>query len=134
MLHAPIIPENPAKLNLGVKTENTSSSMVTSDQVEGSTVYNKQGEKLGSIKKIIIEKQSGQVRYAALEFGGLFGMGATKYPLPWKLLKYDTSLEGYIVPITKEQLDNAPIYEGDVPPDYTEAYGKKINSYYDSFE
>ena len=134
MSQAPIIPENPAKLNFGVKTENTPNSMVTSDQVEGSTVYNQQGEKLGSIKKLIIEKRSGQVRYAALEFGGFFGMGASKYPLPWKLLKYDTSLDGYIVPITKDQLDNAPMYEGDVPPDYTEEYGQKVNKHYDLFE
>ena len=120
-------------LDLNVGNVSTSSSMVTSDQVEGATVYNQQGEKLGSIKKLIIEKQSGQVRYAALEFGGFFGMGANKYPLPWKLLKYDASLDGYIVPITKKQLDNAPLYEGDVPPDYTEEYGQKVSNYYDSF-
>ncbi|MBJ7262222.1 MAG: PRC-barrel domain-containing protein [Burkholderiaceae bacterium] len=120
-------------LDLNVGNVSTSSSMVTSDQVEGATVYNQQGEKLGSIKKLIIEKQSGQVRYAALEFGGLFGMGANKYPLPWKLLKYNTSLDGYVVPITKEQLDNAPMYEGDVPPDYSEEYSQKVNNHYNAF-
>ena len=37
-------------------------------------------------------------------------MGDEHYPLPWSTLKYDTSLGGYIVNLTKDQLDKAPKY------------------------
>jgi hypothetical protein len=33
------------------------------------------------------------------------GMGTDRYPLPWGMLKYDTRLEGYVVPLKKEQLE-----------------------------
>ena len=47
-------------------------------------VYNASGDKLGSIDDIVIDKLSGQMRYAALEFGGFLGVGTDRYPIPWK--------------------------------------------------
>ena len=79
-------------------------------KVAGTAVYNANGDKLGSIDDLIIDKVSGQVRYAALEFGGFLGIGTDRYPLPWSMLKYDTGLDGYVVPLQKEQLEKAPRY------------------------
>ena len=104
--------------------------VISSDQVEGTAVYNANGDKLGSIDDLIIDKRSGQVRYAALEFGGFLGMGTDRYPLPWSMLKYDTGLDGYVVPVTKEQLDNAPRYVSGEAPDYNDDYGRKVYDYY----
>ena len=42
----------------------TTSDVISSERVEGTNVYNKAGEKLGSIDDIMIDKRSGQVRYA----------------------------------------------------------------------
>jgi hypothetical protein len=39
-----------------------------------------------------VEKISGQVAYAVLQFGGFLGIGSDYYPIPWDSLKYDTSL------------------------------------------
>jgi len=58
----------------------------------------------------MIDKLSGQVRYAALEFGGFLGVGTDRDPIPWGMLKYDTRLEGYVVPLKREQLGKAPRY------------------------
>lgn len=46
----------------------------------------------------MIDKHSGQVRYAVLEFGGFLGMGTELYPMPWSMLKYDTAKGGYVAP------------------------------------
>lgn len=107
-----------------------SNPMISSDRVEGTTVYNAAGDKLGSIDCMMIDKLSGQTRYAVLEFGGFLGMGTDHYPLPWSLLKYDTQKEGYVVPLTQQQLDNAPHYDGQARPDYDEAYGRKVHDHY----
>ncbi len=104
--------------------------IISSDKVEGTNVYNTAGEKLGSIDNLMIDKRSGQVRYAVLEFGGFLGMGTDRYPLPWNMLKYDMVKDGYVVPLDKARLENAPRYsENDMPP-YTSEYGKKVNGYY----
>lgn len=103
---------------------------ISSDRVEGTTVYNTAGEKLGSVDDLIIDKQSGHVRYAVLEFGGFLGVGTDRYPLPWNMLKYDTEKDGYVVPIDKDKLDGAPRYADGDTPAYTSEYGQRVNGYY----
>jgi PRC-barrel domain len=106
------------------------SDVISSDRVEGTRVYNPAGDKLGTIDTLMIDKRSGQVRYAVLEFGGFFGVGTDRYPLPWNMLKYDTLLDGYLVPLDKSRLEGAPSYpESDVPA-YTSDYGKRVYGYY----
>ncbi|MDR7333798.1 PRC-barrel domain-containing protein [Roseateles asaccharophilus] len=103
---------------------------ISSSKVEGTNVYNLQGDKLGSIDDLVIDKRSGQVRYAALEFGGFLGVGTDRYPLPWNMLKYDTDKDGYVVNIDKAQLEKAPRYTEDEAPNYTDDYGRKVYDYY----
>ena len=113
-------------------TATTTSDVICSDKVEGTAVYNNTGDKLGSIDSLMIDKRSGQVRYAVLEFGGFLGMGTDRYPLPWNLLKYDTTQDGYVVPIDKKRLNDAPRYPlNDEPPFMTDAdYGRCVNIFY----
>jgi PRC-barrel domain protein len=55
----------------------------------------------------MIDKRSGKVAYAVVSFGGFLGMGEDYYPMPWSKLDYDTSLGGYRVDITEDQLKGA---------------------------
>lgn len=108
----------------------TPSSTISSSKVEGTDVYNLSGDSLGSIDDLIIDKASGQVRYAVLEFGGLLGLGTDHYPLPWGMLQYDTVKDGYVVDLEKEQLSDAPRYAKDAEPAYTEEYARGVYDYY----
>lgn len=107
-----------------------SNPVISSSKVEGTNVYNATGEKLGSIDDLVIDKRSGLVRYAALEFGGFLGMGTDRYPVPWPMLKYDTSKDGYVVPLSAGQLEKAPRYSRDEEPAYTDEYGRTVYDYY----
>jgi sporulation protein YlmC with PRC-barrel domain len=109
---------------------NVSHDVISSDKVEGTKVYNTAGEKLGSVDDLMIDKVSGQIRYAVLEFGGFLGIGTDRYPLPWNMLKYDTSKEGYVVPLDKGKLERAPRYAETEVPDYNDEYGKRVHDYY----
>lgn len=104
--------------------------VISSDKVEGTAVYNAAGDKLGSIDNLVIDKRSGLVRYAVLEFGGFLGIGTDRYPVPWSMLTYDTGKDGYVVPITAEQLGQAPKYARAEPPAYSEDYGRSVYNYY----
>jgi hypothetical protein len=109
----------------------SSNDVVSSDRVEGTSVYNPAGDKLGSIDYLVIDKRSGQVRYAVLEFGRFLGIGTDRYPLPWSLLNYNIDKGGYEVPLDKEQLESAPRYaDDDARPSYDEAYGRDVYDYY----
>ncbi|CAN5188638.1 PRC-barrel domain-containing protein [soil metagenome] len=109
--------------------ERSDHAMISSDRVEGTTVYSPDGAKLGAIDELMIDKVSGKVRYAVLTFGGFLGMGADKYPLPWSMLTYSTDLDGYVVPVTEAMLEKAPRYAGEAP-EYDSAYGKSIHTHY----
>jgi sporulation protein YlmC with PRC-barrel domain len=104
--------------------------VISSDKVEGTAVYNAAGDKLGSIDDLVIDKRSGLVRYAALEFGGFLGIGTDRYPIPWPMLKYDTAKDGYVVPLTSDQLKGAPKYSESEQPTYTDDYGRRVYDYY----
>ncbi|CAN5123661.1 PRC-barrel domain-containing protein [soil metagenome] len=108
----------------------SSNPVISSNKVEGTPVYNANGDKLGTIDDLIIDKRSGVVRYAALEFGGFLGMGTDRYPIPWSLLTYDTTLDGYVVPLAKSQLENAPHYPQTEDRDYSEEYGRQVYGHY----
>ena len=87
--------------------------LIGSDKVEGTAVYDANGERIGTIERVMLEKRSGHVAYAVLSFGGFLGIGSDSYPIPWDALKYDTSLGGYRTNITEQQFKGAPKYQGD---------------------
>ncbi len=82
--------------------------LIGSDRVEGTGVYRPNGDRIGYIVRIMIDKRSGQAAYAVMNFGGFLGLGQEAYPLPWSLLTFSQKLGGYVVEITDEQLKNAP--------------------------
>ena len=113
-----------------VATDETD-QLISSDKVEGTAVYNRQGERLGSVYNFMVNKRTGQVAYAVMSFGGFLGIGDSYHPLPWKALNYDTNLGGYVVDIDKDRLQNAPSYTSSENPDWRDpAYGRRIDDYY----
>jgi sporulation protein YlmC with PRC-barrel domain len=86
----------------------TASSLIASDRVEGTAVYDAQGRRIGKVERLVIDKAGGRIAYAVLSFGGFLGIGANHYPIPWPMLNYDETLGGYRVEITEEQLKEAP--------------------------
>ncbi|WP_213980055.1 PRC-barrel domain-containing protein [Sphingomonas sp. dw_22] len=105
--------------------------LIASDKVEGTAVYNNQDERLGTVERFMVDKATGQVEYAVLSFGGLFGVGQKHYPLPWRALTYDTDKGGYVVNLTRDQIEGAPSYDNEADrPVYDRDYGTRIYDYY----
>lgn len=104
--------------------------LIASNKVEGTAVYNRQDERLGSIYNFMVDKRSGKVEYAVLSFGGLFGVGSDYYPLPWEVLTYDTRQGGYVVDLDKSVLEKAPHYRAGEEPTYDREYGREVHGYY----
>jgi hypothetical protein len=106
-------------------------NLISSDKVAGTDVYNTAGDSLGEIHDVMIDKRSGKIAYAVMSFGGFLGMGERYHPLPWSTLKYDTGQGGYVVGLTKEQLEKAPTYASNESPAWGDrSYEEKIHSYY----
>ena len=106
-------------------------SLISSDKVAGTDVYNTDGESLGEIHDVMIDKQSGRIAYAVMSFGGFLGIGERYHPLPWQAMKYDTRQEGYVVGIPLEQLKEAPTFgAGESPAWGDRNYESTLHDYY----
>ncbi len=104
------------------------SNLIDSSRVNGTDVYGSDREKIGHIDHLMIDRQSGNVAYAVMNFGGFLGMGEDNQPLPWKSLRYDQSLDGYITDITKDQLTGAPA--GETQWDRDRDYETRLHGHY----
>jgi hypothetical protein len=86
----------------------TGKPLIEADWVEGSVVYDPDGNQIGTIKRLVIEKISGRIAYAVMSFGRFLGLGEEERTIPWNKLTYGTRLGGYRTDITKDPLWDAP--------------------------
>jgi hypothetical protein len=98
---------------MATSTVHPNHQLISSEDVEGTSVYSTAREKIGSIDHLMIDKVSGKVTYAVMSFGGFLGLGHSHYPVPWGALKYDTGLDGFVTNITEAQLRDAPAFSDD---------------------
>jgi sporulation protein YlmC with PRC-barrel domain len=94
-------------------TQHPNHQLISSEDVEGTNVYDGAGKKIGEVDHLMIDKQSGRVAYGVISFGGFMGLGHSHYPVPWGALKYDTTLAGFRTTITEQQLKDAPEFSDD---------------------
>jgi PRC-barrel domain len=114
-----------------MEQQDETASLISAGKVQGTNVYNTQGDNLGEVYDVMIDKRSGKIAYAVMSFGGILGMGSNYHPLPWNTLKYDTRQGGYVVGLTKEQLEGAPTIRRDEKPAWGDrSYEQSIHDYY----
>jgi hypothetical protein len=106
-------------------------ALIASDRVEGTHVRRSNGDKIGSIERLMIDKVSGNVAYAVLSFGGFLGLGEKHLPIPWSKLKFDTIMQSYQVDISDEELAKAPSYAADKDFDWGDRTSEReLHDYY----
>lgn len=105
--------------------------MMGADTLIGNDVHNKDGEDLGEIKEIMLDMRSGNVGYAVLAFGGLFGMGEKLFAVPWRALELDTENKRFVLNVDKERLKAAPGFDRDHWPNMADqVWARELHDYY----
>jgi sporulation protein YlmC with PRC-barrel domain len=83
-------------------------SAIRAKKVIGTSVKDSSGKKIGEIEDVVLDKQSNNIMFAVVGFGGFLGMAEKYHPLPWSSLDYNEGDNAYVVPYTKSQLEAAP--------------------------
>lgn len=96
----------------------------------GDKVINRQGEDLGKIEELMIDMNSGKIRYGVLSFGGFLGIGDKLFAVPFQLLELDTQRECFVFDADKEKLERAPGFNKKDWPTGHRAYEEEVNRYY----
>jgi hypothetical protein len=81
--------------------------LVPSDRVEAASVYGRDGQKIGRIERLMLEKTTGAVAYAVVKCGS-FLRGLHHYPVPWNSLKYNLARNAYETDLTLDDLRSGP--------------------------
>ena len=109
----------------------TANNLIASDRVEGTEVRHRDGTQIGTIRRLMIDKPSGQVVYAIMDLTGASDQSGSQRALPWKLLRYNTELRAYEIDLTEEQFRSAPHHDaaaGDAS--FDRAWEEHVHSYF----
>ena len=106
-------------------------NVVKASEVTGVKVKNTEGESLGTINEVVIDKLYGKVNYLVLDFGGVLGFGNKFFAMPWGLFSYDKNDDCFTINIDKDRLKNAPGFDKEHWPNFSDMeFISSINKYY----
>src|SRR5258706_15860924 len=69
--------------------------LIASDRVEGTAVRRPNGERIGHIERLMIDKITGKRSYAVLSFGGVLCMGTQLLTPPLARFNHNTKFHAY---------------------------------------
>jgi sporulation protein YlmC with PRC-barrel domain len=106
-------------------------ALMGANTLTGDDVYNTKEEKLGDIKEIMLDVETGKIAYAVLSYGGVFTLGEKLFAVPWSALKLDTVNKRFILDIGEERIRNAPGFDKDRWPNMADPeWSGSIHSFY----
>jgi sporulation protein YlmC with PRC-barrel domain len=80
------------------------------DEIRGTTVYGLEDEKIGKIDDVIVDHDSGDVRYAVVDSGGW--LKSHKFLVPAdRISPRGDKDDEFVVPVTKQQIEAFPPYD-----------------------
>jgi sporulation protein YlmC with PRC-barrel domain len=106
---------------------------ILASKVKGTSVYNKSGDKVGTVEDIVLDKESDRIMFAALGQGGVLGVGEKFFPVPWSMLDYSKEKGGYVIPVAQDVISKAPTYRLEDLTKDDGASGKMRESSYSYF-
>jgi sporulation protein YlmC with PRC-barrel domain len=102
-------------------------NIVSANRFIGTDIHNKQGETIGEVQDLVLNRQNGQVDFVVVSKGGLWGVGEERFAVPFKAFKATPEGDALTLTIDENKLANAPKLEEGM----NEAeYSRRINEYY----
>jgi len=104
-----------------------------SSHIIGMRVHNKDGKDIGKIEDLVIGLAKGDIRYAALSFGGFAGIGTKYFAVPWEAMtfRFGEKDRHFVFDVTEEQLKNAPGFDTSNWPNVADPkWSTSVDKYY----
>jgi len=105
--------------------------VIRARHIEGMVVKNSEGQDLGKVEDIVVDMGTGNVRYAAVAFGGFLGVGDKLFAVPFKALRVEHDAKSktshFVANIDKKTLENAPGFDKKDWPDFADPKFEESN-------
>jgi sporulation protein YlmC with PRC-barrel domain len=129
-------PKVKVKIDVPGHPEDATVPVYRAQQFVGMKARDPNGKEIGRIEDLVVELHSGEVRYAALSFGGFAGLGKKLFAIPLAALKFehDESNSGeshFVLNVPEEKFKSAPGFDKDNWPDFAdEKWSAEIDTYF----
>lgn len=98
-------------------------------ETSGLNVRSRDGDNLGHIKALMVDRRTGHSTYAVLSLGGFLGFNKSYYPVPFSVLEFDVTTGEYVVVIDRRVLEGGPSWASNAP-EFNQSYADRVSSYY----
>jgi sporulation protein YlmC with PRC-barrel domain len=106
-------------------------AVLSASTLTGDPVANYEGDRLGTLKEIMIDLDRGEIGYAVLSRGGLGGIGERLFAIPWSLFTVDTAQHQLLLDIEPRALDDASGFDPDDWPQFDDHdWGSRLHDPY----
>jgi osmotically-inducible protein OsmY/sporulation protein YlmC with PRC-barrel domain len=85
----------------------TSTSNLKASSIIGLPVRGESGDRLGTVKDLVVDLKTHSAPFAIVEYGGTLGIGETRVAVPLRDLKWSSQTRELILNATKAQFDAA---------------------------
>lgn len=101
----------------------TRGSIVRASQLTGQNIENSQGESVGEVHDVVLDVNTGKVRYVAVTYGGFLGLGDKLFAVPFEAFTCKVDPDNpdnhiLILDVTQQQLDGAEGFDQDHWPNF----------------
>lgn len=109
----------------GSLDDKTSGSAIRVSQLLGMNIQNSKGEGVGEINDIVLDANTGRVKYAAVTYGGLLGVGNKMFAVPFEAFKCqqdpdDRDEHVMVLNVTQKQLEGQTGFDEDHWPNFAD--------------
>ncbi len=112
-------------------TSRHTSRVLSASSLSSDDVVNTAGEKLGSIKELMLDIDSGKICYAVLSFGGFLSIGEKLFAVPWSALKVDTENKRLVMDADEDRLKKAPGFDAENWPNMADStWEESVHAFY----
>jgi sporulation protein YlmC with PRC-barrel domain len=85
--------------------------LMSTESILGSDLKDPQGKDVGEIKQLMIDPQTGAVKYAVVSVGGFLGMGEKTIIVPWHTMEVARDGRSVVLNASEQLLKDAPEYQ-----------------------
>lgn len=85
----------------------------SADKIRGATIENTNGDNLGSVSDLIIDRGSGRVTHVLLSAGGFLGIGSKTVVVPFDSFRWNAANKRFTLETTPEAVKAWPEYQKD---------------------
>lgn len=108
---ASVLPEHPAIVGRVRHAAGPGPYVMACSTLAGDRVVNRQDEELGTLEHIMVDVGAGRIAYGVLSRGGVLGLGARLFAVPWSALALDVERKCFVLDVPLERLRQAPGFD-----------------------